>query len=110
MHFTVVFSSHESYDLSYSLVFIPPPVWIKGDRQILNLNPENPQYQRGGVRRLLEREPITPHLLDGTKESLIIVHPSGNGTNEDLATLENDLRQEGFDTHKFFFVERSAQN
>ena len=52
MHFTVVFSSHESVDLAYGLVFIPAPVWVLGRQKLLNLNPRNPRYQRGSVRRL----------------------------------------------------------
>ena len=33
MHFEVTFRSKETYEkhLSYGLVFIPGPVWIKGD-------------------------------------------------------------------------------
>ena len=42
MKFTVVFASSDSTDLSYGLVFIPCPAWVRGNRVILNLNPENP--------------------------------------------------------------------
>lgn len=108
MHFTVVFSSHESVDLAYSLVFIPAPVWVKGERELLNLNPEGPGYRRGSVRRLLATEDIVPHLHADTKDSVIVVHPSGHGTDDDLRTLEADLRQEGFNVHRFFFEPNSA--
>ena len=108
MHFTVVFSSQESVDLAYGLVFIPAPVWVLGGQKLLNLNPRNPRYQRGSVRRLLAQEDALPRLLADTRYSVIVVHPSGHGTDEDLRTLEADLRQEGFSVHKFSFEEDSA--
>ena len=38
------------------LVFIPCPVWIKGDEQLINLNPSSPRYQLGSVKKLLDKE------------------------------------------------------
>ena len=43
MHFTVVFNSHESHDLSYGLVFTPCPIWKKGNKELINLHPDEPQ-------------------------------------------------------------------
>jgi hypothetical protein len=97
MKFTVVFSSHESCDLSYGLVFIPCPVWMQGEREILNLNPENPYYQPGSVRRLWEAERVKTKLLaDGMHACTVVIHPVGNGSWQDLHALVADLKAEGF--------------
>lgn len=98
MHFTVVFSGQESRDLSYGLVFVPCPIWIRGEREILNLHPDNPHYQRGDLRRLLDEETVVPN-LEGQRQAVIVVHPSGHGSSADLASLQEDLRAEGFTFH-----------
>ena len=59
MKFTVVFASNDSTDLSYGLVFIPCPAWVRGEKVVLNLNPENPHYQPGSVKKLLTVERIS---------------------------------------------------
>lgn len=103
MHFTIVFSSQESSDISYSLLFIPCPVWFRGGQELLNLHPANPHYQRGDLRRLLEKESIVSNLADGPRQAAIIAHASGHGTAEDLALLQSDLREEGFSVHMLSF-------
>jgi len=96
MKFTVVFPSHENHDLSYGLVFIPCPVWVRGKKEILNLHPERPDYQFGGVRRLLEKEKIELSERASNQQCLLIVHQTGHAQQQDLDTLRNDLLQEGF--------------
>ncbi len=96
MKFTIVFRSYESYDVSYGLVFIPCPVWIQGKREIINLNPEFPEYKIGSVKRLIKTEKIKEHLTKEIRDCTLIVYPEGNGTKNDLENLEKDLEQEGF--------------
>ena len=95
MRFTVIFESGEDRDYSYGLVFIPSPVWVKGDRQIINLTPDNPHYAGGGVRRLLDAE--RPDLSDASeKAATVVAHGDGHGTYDDLVELLRDLEFEGF--------------
>ena len=100
MKFTVVFNTHESFDHSYGLVFIPCPCWINGGSDILiNLNPENPHYQLGSVAKLLKIENFTESYgLSDKRECIVVVHPTGHGSKLDLETLVKDLTQEGFST------------
>jgi hypothetical protein len=94
--FTVVFDTQEAYDLSYGLVFIPCPVWIRGQQEVINLNPEDPAYRPGSVQRLLEQENIESFLLEGRRECLLVVHDTGYGSQQDLETLRTDLEDVGY--------------
>ncbi len=104
MHFTVVFESHESYDLSYSVVFIPPPVWMKARRQIINLHPDWASYMKGDLKPLLELEKIEQRLASGKRNALIVIHRTGHGTADDLATLRSDLEEAGFAVQEIAFA------
>ena len=98
MKFTVILPSHESCDFAYGLVFVPCPIWIQGTREILNLNPESPHYQKGGVRRLIEKENIAlSKNTQGILKCIVVTHANeGHGSEDDLNTLKDDLRDEGF--------------
>jgi hypothetical protein len=89
-----VFASHESVDLSYGLVFIPCPVWVRGNKEIINLNPERPDYQLGSVRKLMDREPIERNLVE--RSCTVIVHSVGHGSQKDFDNLITDLKVESF--------------
>ncbi len=96
MKFTVVFASNESADLSYTLVFTPCPVWVRGERKIANLNPQDPHYRAGGVRQLFATERIGPKGWIGRPGACtVVVHPEGHGDWPDLQALVADLRSEG---------------
>ena len=96
MHFTVVFEAQESDNLSYGLVFVPCPVWKKGDEQMINLHPELPQYKKGDLGPLLSQERLERKFAEGGRRAVVVVHRSGHGTEEDLATLGADLKEAGF--------------
>jgi len=97
MKFTVIFPCDDSIDLSYGLVFVPCPIWVDGEREILNLNPENPYYQLGSVRKLLAAEPvILRHPSQAGPACTVVIHPSGHGSWPDLQALVTDLKAEGF--------------
>ena len=95
MRFTVILDSAEASDHSFGLVFVPCPVWVQGTRTILNLNPESPRYERGGVRRLLDEERIAVG-RDMSMRAVVVAHPEGNGTFDDFAVVIRDLEFEGF--------------
>lgn len=97
MHFTVHLRSVQTYqdDFSYGLVFIPCPVWIQGTKQILNLNPERPDYQMGSIKKLIHQERLTGKIADA-KSASILIHPVGHGSIADLVVLQRDLLSEGF--------------
>ena len=100
MHFTVNLSAEDNQemDFSYGLVFIPCPVWVKGTRKVLNLNPERPDYQMGSVRKLLQQENLEKSLA-GARVAHIIIHSLGHGSGADLSTLKRDLSEDGFSVH-----------
>jgi len=100
MHFTVVFRSHESADLSFSLVFTPVPVWMQGDRKIVNLYQEVHQdhqgYELGDLKPLFKRAHVEAKLAQGARNAVVIVQDTGHGSKDDLANLKADLVSEGF--------------
>ena len=102
MHFTVHLRSKDTYqdDYSYGLVFIPCPVWTKGAREVLNLNPERPDYCEGSIAKLIKNERLKKKLTE-QKEAIILIHPIGHGTLKDLKTLQKDLLEEGFGVQVF---------
>jgi len=69
---------------------------VQGRRQVLNLTPETPHYQPGGVRRLIEAEALAEELDRNRRHAAVIVHPHGHGSAEDLRALQQDLDAEGF--------------
>jgi len=95
LHFEVTFRSKETYEkhLSYGLVFIPVPVWVKGSEQVLNLNPRTPAYQKGSVNRLIEQEKLN---FNENKEAVVAIRDIGHGTRKDFDTLKEDLADSGF--------------
>lgn len=94
MKFTLTFSSGENSDLSYGLVFVPSPVWLQGKREIINLNPGLPSYQKGSIGRLLKHEFALRN--QAIKHCIVTVHPVGHESETDLNTLLGDLHAEGY--------------
>lgn len=96
MKFTVVFETHDRVDLSYGLLFVPTPFFVRGAQVVLNLNPQQKEYQLGSAARLINQEQIMRALPETIRACAVIVHPIGSGTIKDLETLVKDLRSEGF--------------
>lgn len=96
MHFTVVFETPESTDASYGMVFIPCAVWVQGEREVVNLHWERPGYNRGDLEPLMRIERLQERIVDGGKV-VVVCHPGGLGTDNDLGLLLEDLRREGFE-------------
>ena len=97
MHFELTIRPEKALDkhFSYGLVFIPCPVWVKGDEQIINLNPSSPEYHKGSIKRLIEKENLQ-HIINEGSEAVLVVNDIGHGTEKDLTTLKEDLVDEGF--------------
>ena len=109
MHFTVHLRSEKTYqdDFSYGLVFIPCPVWMKASKQLLNLNPERPDFRPGSVARLIEQEGIGEKLI-GAKQAIILVHPLGHGSIADMVTLQRDLLDNGYSVKVFGEIDNTG--
>jgi len=97
MHFEITFRNTEELDThhSYGLVFIPSAVWVKGKHQLINLNTKGPAYELGGVKRLLEKEGLD-HVSSNGAEAVVVINHIGHGSSDDLETLKDDLRANGF--------------
>lgn len=76
----------------------------KGEKEIINLHKDRPRYEKGDLAPLLKIENIEAHLAPGTKSAFIIVHRTGHGTPEHLATLQADLKAAGFAVQTGEFV------
>jgi hypothetical protein len=97
MHFTVVFESHESHDLSFGLVFVPTPTWVRGAHHVCTPNTANPHYEIGSVRKLLDTAAIDEAFNTATnRRACIVTHSTGHGTADELEHLVTDLKMEGF--------------
>ncbi len=92
MHFTVVFSGDEGRDLSFGLVFISSPCWVRGDDTIVNLNPLAPRLEPGSVRRLFEATKIGAEVARAGNRCTMVVHAGGHGGVEDLARVMHELK------------------
>ena len=97
MHFELTIRSEKSLDkhFSYGLVFIPCPVWVKGDNHLINLNPSSPEYHKGSIKQLIDKENLHQIISEGP-EAVLVVNDIGHGTEKDLITLKEDLVDEGF--------------
>lgn len=97
MKFTIVFPSHESHDVSIGLVFIPVPVWMEGNRQLLNPHPRHPDYKKGDLQYFFEKTDFRKRIASHSNKVAVVVHPTGHGTEDYLNSLLEDLKQEGFE-------------
>ena len=102
MHFEVTLRNKNNLEQhsSYGLVFIPCPVWIKGDAQLINLNPSSPRYQLGSVKKLLDKENLK-FSMENKNEAAVVVRHVGHGQEEDMNNLKVDLSANGFTVFLF---------
>ena len=102
MHFTLVFGSNESYDLSLSLTFEPCPIWRRGGGLVLNPHPDSPVYRVGdfgAVLQLLGSE-FSGGFMGAPRKVLVVIHADGHGTDHDLQLLMNELEKCGFQSRE----------
>ena len=94
MYFSLLFDSEEP-PRTYDLLYIPSPVWMKDEKEVLNLG-FGGYYELGGIEKLLQKEEeyfnniLRPDIVE------IIIHEDGHGEAKCLALLildliENDL-------------------
>jgi len=102
MHFTVLLRSDMSreHNFSFGLVFVPCPVWVRGNEQLLVPDPSTPQYQLGSLGKLLGHEELGAK-LEGARSAVVVIHDGGLGTSDDLTALVEDLEKEGFSAQVF---------
>lgn len=95
--FTVIFKG-DPYNLSFNLVFEPCPIWLNpgtNDWEI-NLNPENPHYQLGSVRKLFDHMDIEPKLHYDRACIVIVEKRHQMFSDSYLDILVKDLANEKF--------------
>jgi hypothetical protein len=101
MKFTLIFTSTESTDLSVGLVFAPCPMWVIGEKILLNPHPSDPSYQNGDFKQLLgylrDKSLIPPENHKVDDKIFIIVHHLGHGTSSDLYNLVSEIKELGLE-------------
>ena len=94
MHFSLQFG-YPAPSRTYDLQYIPGPVWMKEEKEVLNFSLRG-YYELGGIEKLLQKEEeyfnniLRPDIVE------IIIHEDGHGEAKCLALLildliENDL-------------------
>jgi hypothetical protein len=100
MKFTIVLPSDESFDLSIGAIFVPCLVWAIGNNHLLNPHPRVPNYIPGDFQNLLDKISVKPYFFNKNKylnfKVHIVVHDTGNGTENDLRDLIIDVEKSGF--------------
>ena len=97
MYFTLMFADwNEGPSRTYDLVFHPCPVWMKGNEIILTPNKENPRYEKGSLKMLIEKEKIGDSRFL-THRITVVIHYNGNGEDGDLERLVEDIENEGME-------------
>ena len=97
MKFTIVFPSHESSDLSLAAVFIPCLVWMEGTAELLTPHPDDPEYRKGDLKRILNESNMRSRIASHTNKVTVVEHSTGHGTQQNLDDLISDLTGEGFE-------------
>jgi hypothetical protein len=95
MHFTVVFRSRESADLSCGVVFNPTPTLLWDGHEV-RLRSTGHRLERGDFLTVFHLAGFDQRRAKSSKDALIVIHDNGGGTDDDLATLRADLEEEGY--------------
>jgi len=99
MKATLVFSSHESFDVSIGLVFTPCITWIFQNRTVLNPHRDLPSYKSGDFQKLTGASFFQRLLAEGKidgKSVCVVVQRVGNGCQEDIDILITDIKKTEF--------------
>ena len=93
MYFSLLFDSEEP-PRTYDLLYIPSPVWMKDEKEVLNLG-FGGYYELGGIEKLLKKEEA---YFDNRYRGHvgIIIHETGLGEAKCLALLIQDLINNDF--------------
>ena len=93
MHFSLQFDTSET-SRTYDLQYIPSPVWVIDEKQVLNLNLKG-YYELGGIEKLLIKE---ESYFNSISKGLvrITLHEYGHGEAKCLALLIQDLIDNDF--------------
>lgn len=102
MEFTLVFKrSNANRGGNFNLVFEPSPIWDDNGKWLINLNPENPHYQSGSLKRLIEQEG-----LQDVKNCILVVHDYGYGVEGNLEIIKQELTEHGINYKVVKFDEK----
>jgi hypothetical protein len=102
MKFTLVFSSHESIDLSVGGLFIPCFGWqIKGRNHFPH--PDYPHYRTDDFQFLINLLRKNETDLELPKKLVLVIHPIGHGTAADIECLKADVQSSGYEIREVSF-------
>lgn len=107
MHFTVVFRSRESADLSCGVVFNPAPTLLWNGHEV-RLRSNGSRLERGDFLTVFHLAGFDQRRAKSSKDALVVVHDTGEGTEYDLANLRADLEAEGYEVQQVC-LERRAE-
>lgn len=91
MKFTLIFSTHETTDLSLAAVFVPCLVWMEGGKKLKKPHPKNPHYLRGDLQKILVSQDLKGRLSDTSRKVTVVCHLTGHGTEAYLKDILSDL-------------------
>lgn len=100
--FTLVIKGDYGYQASYQLAYQPCPIWMQGDKFVVNMCDDGVQYKKGAFRKLLEfhgKDHGRPVHTD--KLCLLIsdkkwTENAGYDGNDTLNRIVEDIESEGF--------------
>lgn len=96
MKATLVFQSHESWDASVGMVFIPCLCWVIGNQKISNPHADYPHYRVGDFQMLLEHPEMQKILGKECRRLILVTQEEGHGRQEDIDLLLEDVSSSGF--------------
>ncbi len=100
MKATLVFSSHESFEISIGMVFIPSIAWISQGKTILIPHGDFPFYKPGDFQGLTAtafyQKLVSNQQIKGNKVCVVAHAETGHGRQEDIDMLVADIKASGF--------------
>jgi hypothetical protein len=96
MKATLVFESHESWDVSIGMVFTPCICWVIGKTTISNPHGDYPHYREGDFQNLLSHPKLKGILMHEIRRLVLVTQEAGHGRQEDIDLLVEDIAMSGF--------------
>lgn len=96
MKATLVFESHESWDVSIGMVFTPCLCWVIGTTRISNPHGDYPHYREGDFQNLLSHPKLKGNLTNEMRRLVVVTQDVGHGRQEDIDLLGEDIANSGF--------------
>lgn len=91
MKATLVFESHQSWDVSIGMVFTPCLCWVIGTTTISNPHGDYPHYREGDFQNLLSHPKVKGNLANEMRRLVVVTQEVGHGRQEDIDLLLKDI-------------------